>query len=72
MLEAIRSGDKITFLYKNHRDIVARRNIGFDCIKYGSNNWYPEPQLFIHGLDFDKEAVRSFAVSSIIREIKLI
>lgn len=53
------------FVYTNYKGSTKIRVVRFDDIQYGSNEYYPNDELFFHGYDYDKKAPRSFAFSKI-------
>jgi hypothetical protein len=55
----------IRFIYKNWRGETRERHvrpIGYD---YGSNEWHPEPQWFLVGIDTETGEKRNFALKDI-------
>lgn len=61
----LRPGHVLTFPYENYRGEVQERVVRFESVQFGSNEWYPEPQWFLHCFDFEKQAQRSFALNQI-------
>lgn len=59
------TGTVVEFTYTNHRDEKALRRVAFQGLDYGDNEWYPERQWFLRGIDLDKRAYRSFALARI-------
>lgn len=57
--------DVVTIDYTNHRGERAMRHIRPGRIFYGKTEWHPEPQWLLKAWDFDKAAIRDFAMSSI-------
>lgn len=55
----------VRFTYKNWKGEVAERHVRPDQIFYGKNEFHPEPQWLLVGFDFDKKAVRTFAMKDI-------
>lgn len=51
----------VTFTYKNHRGEISTRLVLPIMIAFGSNSYHPEPQWFVHGIDINKNAERTFA-----------
>lgn len=64
-LIGIRVGHVVMFQYKNHRGEIEVRNVVFSEMRYGSNQYYPEDQFFLHGHCLDRDSQRSFAVKFI-------
>lgn len=58
-------GQRLRFDYINHRDVVERRDVIFKGLDFGSNEWYPEKQWFMHCYDCNREADRSFLFARI-------
>lgn len=64
--EALAAPD-MRFIYKNWRGETRERQVrpkGFD---YGSNEWHPEPQWFLVGIDAETGEERYFAMKDIKR-----
>lgn len=59
------TGQGVSFTYTNHRGKTSKRRVSFQGLDYGNNEWYPERQWFLRGIDLDKKEVRSFALSRI-------
>lgn len=55
----------LTFLYKNHRDEVALRNVFPISVRFGTTEWHPEAQWLLRAFDRDKQAEREFAMRDI-------
>jgi predicted DNA-binding transcriptional regulator YafY len=55
----------VTFIYKNHRGEVGKRNVQPISMRYQATQWHPEPQWLLEAYDNEKEAVRLFAMSDI-------
>jgi hypothetical protein len=53
-------------IYRNHRGEVAYRRIFPARLWYGSTEWHPEPQFFIHGMDMDSHKPRDFALADVL------
>lgn len=51
-----------TFQYKNHKGHVSQRVCRATSVLFMSTEWHPEPQWIMTGFDFDKQAVRSYAM----------
>lgn len=62
---AYRLGSRLSFLYENYKGKTAERDVILLGLNYGSNEWYPEDQWFIHCWDNHKQACRSFALAKI-------
>lgn len=60
--ENIQTGQEVRFWYTNHRGEFDLRHVRIDTVWYGTTDWYPEPQMLVHGYDFHKEADRDFAL----------
>ncbi len=57
----------ILFKYKNHRGEISVRNLEVDAVEFlPAPGFGYQPGWFISGLDLDKSARRSFALSHII------
>lgn len=59
------TGTILKFTYINHRGEKALRRVLFQGMDYGDNEWYPERQWFLRGIDLDKQKMRSFALNRI-------
>lgn len=60
------SDSEIVYIdYTNHRGERAWRKIKPHDWEFCSTEWHPERQWILHAMDYDKEAVRGFALSSI-------
>ena len=58
---------KVLFKYKNHRGELGIRSLDIECVEFLPDPGYGyQPGWFISGLDTDKNARRSFALSHII------
>src|SRR5262245_42314613 len=53
----------IEFDYINHEEKQSQRHITIYSIRFGTSEWYPEPQWLILAWDHDKEDWREFAVN---------
>jgi predicted DNA-binding transcriptional regulator YafY len=51
--------------YTNYQGQRATRRIKPMNMKFGANQWYPEPQYLMLAYDYEKEALREFAMKSI-------
>lgn len=58
-------GTRLRFEYTNWRNETEVRNVVFSGLNHGSNEWYPEPQWFIHCWDPSRQSYRSFALDKI-------
>ena len=57
----------VSFFYKNHRGEVAERTVEIDSLEWINNPGYDyQPGWFLSGLDVDRNARRSFALTHII------
>lgn len=63
-------GDLVRFDYLNYRGELSEREVEFHSLRFGCNEYYPEPTWFLHGLDVVKKAERSFAFNNIQGELK--
>jgi hypothetical protein len=54
--------EEYKFTYKNWRGEIAQRHVKVMSIWYGTTQWHPEPQWFMHALDLDKKEIRDFAM----------
>jgi predicted DNA-binding transcriptional regulator YafY len=61
----LHEGQKLTFTYTNYKGEVEVRDVSYICTEFGSNEWYPEPTIFIRCFDFNRNAERSFDVRKI-------
>lgn len=59
------TGTVVEFTYTNHRNETSQRHIAFQGLDYGGNEWYPERQWFLRGIDLDRSEYRSFALNRI-------
>jgi hypothetical protein len=51
--------------YTNHRGDRSHRTVRPIKIRFGANEWHPEPQWLLTALDMGKGAIRSFAMKDI-------
>jgi transcriptional regulator with XRE-family HTH domain len=60
-------GSSVHILYVNHRGETWVRHIQPipPLMWYGSTDWHPEPQWFLHAFDLEKREERDFAVRDI-------
>ena len=56
----------VRIYYTNWRGETAFRTITPGRIRWGSNEWHPEPQWLLEAYDLDKNASRTFAMASIL------
>lgn len=56
---------KITFTYKNHRDITSQREVVPVSISYSSNKWHPIEQWLLVAHDLQRGQTRTFALKDI-------
>ena len=54
---------KITMTYRNWRGEISRRTIQPWGVRFDATDWHPEPQWLLEAWDFDKQAVRDFALA---------
>lgn len=52
----------ITIFYTNHRGETTVRRFRPYNLYWGSNQWHPEPQWLMDGMDEDKKEMRTFAL----------
>ncbi len=65
VMRTLFDGSFVSFDYTNHRGETKKREVRFRGLDFGSNEWYPERQWFLRGLDIKREVIRSFALSKI-------
>lgn len=53
------------FEYKNYRGEVSQREVICKYIWFGTSEYHPEPQFFMHGFDQAKKEHRDFALKDI-------
>ena len=58
-MQFIRAGSRLRLSYLDHRQQVATRDVVFRGLDYGENEWYAEPQLFLHCSDPSRQTDRS-------------
>jgi len=61
-MNSIEKGDKLSFLYTNWKGETSVRNAIVNTFHLGSNQWHPQNQFLLTGLDVDKNAMRCFAL----------
>ena len=64
-LKVILAGAVLRFPYKNYRGEISNRHAQLLGLDWGENEYYPEPQWLMRCWDFDKRAMRSFALANI-------
>lgn len=52
----------LEFWYKNHRDDEERRQVLPMGLRFGTSEYYPEPQWLLQAYCFDRREVREFAM----------
>lgn len=52
----------VSVIYTNHRGETGKRTIQPMNLYWGSNDWHPEPQWLMDGIDLEKQAIRTFAI----------
>lgn len=62
-LRTFTPGVVVVFDYDNHRGSADTRVVTFHSLQYGSNEYYPDAQWFLHGYCHDRKADRSFALA---------
>jgi predicted DNA-binding transcriptional regulator YafY len=62
---SIWSGKVVEFTYLNYRGVTEIRRIVPIRIWFGSNEWHPRKQWFVHGWCFERMAARDFAWADI-------
>lgn len=55
--------NEIIFWYTNHRRESAYRRVVPHSLRWGTSDYYPDPQLLLKAFDCDKNAEREFAVA---------
>lgn len=58
----VKLGTVIIFDYINWQGESSSREVYVKDFCYGSNEYHPEPQMLLHGLDIKKNEFRMFAV----------
>ena len=59
----------IKFKYLNYKGVESIRNVEISDIFFGQNEYYPNQQLLLKGLDLDKKEIRVFAINNIMEVI---
>jgi hypothetical protein len=62
------SEQPLIFTYCNYQGEVSVRRVVPERIEFTSTKWHPEAQWILHAFDFDKNAVRGFAMGDMIGE----
>ena len=57
----------LEFIYKNHAGETALRRVIPGRIWWGTTDYYPEAQWLLTAYDLDRQAERTFALTSIIQ-----
>lgn len=52
----------IKFKYTNYKGVTSIRTVEPVSILITHNAWHPDDQWMLHGYDFDKQAMRTFAL----------
>lgn len=52
----------VSVLYTNHRGETRLRSIRPVNLYWGSNQWHPEPQWLVDGIDTEIDQLRTFAL----------
>jgi hypothetical protein len=64
--DAARTQQTMTFSYKNYRGELSSRHVRpLGPPRWGTSEWYPEPQWLLMAWDLDKGAAREFALDNI-------
>jgi len=63
--EESQTAPSLRFTYKNWRGETRDREVRPLGIKFGSNEWHPEPQWFLLGIDVETGDERNFAIKDI-------
>lgn len=64
-------GYDLSFIYTNYKGETKPRRVRAYDVYWGFNEYHPEPQFLLIGLDLDKHEIRTFAMSDI-RELEQI
>lgn len=56
----------VAIRYRNWRGEVATRRIAPTGVRWGSNEWHPEPQWLLDAIDVDKGEPRTFALAGVL------
>lgn len=57
--------DVLIFEYTNYRGEESTREVVPDQVYYGTTEWHPDHQWFMHGYDVNKDEFRDFAMRDI-------
>ncbi len=63
--EDIPIGEPVAMVYTNYRGEHARRTVLPERVWFGATEWHPAPQWLLDAYDFDREALRSFALEDV-------
>lgn len=55
-------GQTLRFSYRNYRGVTSVREVRPVCLRWGTSDYYVEPQWLMKALDFDRGEFREFAV----------
>lgn len=55
----------VTITYLNYRGNVTKRRVLPFKFHFGTNEWYKEPQWLMLAFDFEKQAMREFALKNV-------
>lgn len=66
----INKGDIISFDYVNYKGVKARRRVKVGGYFFGHNQYHPDTQFFMAGIDLDKNLPRGFAIKDMSRVTK--
>ena len=58
-------GEVATMTYTNYRGERADRLVLPQRVWFGATDWHPQPQWLMDAYDFDREALRSFAIGDV-------
>lgn len=61
--------NKVTFWYRNHRGEEGYRRVRPISLRYGTSDYYKEPQWLLLALDLEKDAEREFALAQAARPV---
>ena len=57
---------KARILYLDPQGETKWRTVILDCLKWGSTEWYPEPQFIWWAYDLERRAKRGFALDCVL------
>jgi hypothetical protein len=63
-LQTLEKGDYVTFTYTNYKGETSERKAFYMDVLYGATKYHPEEQFFMVGVDYDKVAIRTYAVEN--------